>query len=283
MQKKKIVKLFSFLFFPFFCVSQSNLDNYVVDIDGITVEKSDNSKKYDEVYNTNNIVYTIGKKITYRYFYQNTKGKSFLIKRGKAALQPGGYSIFDWEFIAFDKQDSETVQYIILKPKSGNTFEKDFPDYNQSVIGYDYLMKNGQSLTMEITGAIENEKNVWIHPPRNGFFKILELNPFPYIKAPYEIGTKWNWKLNIGDHWSDRRWLNWSGGIENNYEYEIVTKKKISTKLGKLECYVIHAKAKSRIGETRLISYFNPKFGFVKLNYTNIDGTKTVLELVKVQ
>ena len=144
-------------------------------------------------------------------------------------------------------------------------------------------MKNSRPLTMEMTGAIENEMNVWIHPPRSNFFKILELNPFPYIKSPYQIGTKWNWKLEIGDHWADKRWLEWKGGIENNYDYEIKEKKNISTKLGNLECYIIHSKAKSRIGETELISYFNPNFGFVKLEYKNIDGTKTILELEKVE
>ena len=59
--------------------------------------------------------------------------------------------------------------------------------------------------------------------------------------------------------------------------------KTISTKLGNLECYIVQATAKSRIGETELISYFNPKFGFVKLEYKNIDGTKTVLELENVE
>ncbi len=82
---------------------------------------------------------------------------------------------------------------------------------------------------------------------------------------------------------SDKRWLEWKGGIENVYDYEIKENKIISTKLGNLECYIIQATAKSRIGETELISYFNSKFGFVKLEYKNIDGTKTVLELEKVE
>ena len=71
--------------------------------------------------------------------------------------------------------------------------------------------------------------------------------------------------------------------IENVYDYEIKENKTISTKLGNLECYIVLATAKSRIGETELISYFNPKYGFVKLEYKNIDGTKTVLELENVE
>ena len=279
----KIIKLLTFLLLSISCSAQKNLEKYVIDEDGIAVEKTDSTKQYDEVYNANNVIYNVGKKFTYSYFYENTKGEKFLIKRGKSILQPEGYSTYDWEFINLEKIDNETVNHLILKPKSGNPFGKDIPDYNQTAIGYEYLMLNGESLTREVTGAIENEMNIWMHPPRSNFFKVLELNPFPYIKAPYKIGTKWNWKLKIGDHWSDKRWLEWKGVIENVYDYEIKESKIIATKLGNLECYIVQATAKSRIGETELISYFNPKFGFVKLEYKNIDGTKTVLELENVE
>lgn len=46
--------------------------------------------------------------------------------------------------------------------------------------------------------------------------------------------------------------------------------------------YIVKGTANSRIGSTELISYFNEKFGFVKLDYTNINGTKTILNLDKV-
>lgn len=279
----KIIQLLTFLIISISCSAQKKLEKYTIDEDGITVEKKDNTKQYDEVYNSNNIIYNVGRKFTYSYYYQNTKEEKFLIKRGKEILQPEGYTIYDWEFVNIKNQDNETISRIILKPTSGNPFDGDDPDYNQTGIDYEYVLNNGKNHGKETSGTIENKMNVWTHPPRSNFFKILELNPFPYIKAPYKIGTKWNWKLEIGDHWSDKRWLEWKGGIENTYDYEIKEKKIIITKLGSLECYIVHAKAKSRIGETELISYFNPKFGFVKLEYKNIDGTKTVLELEKVE
>jgi hypothetical protein len=279
----KIIKFLPILLLNISCSAQTNLEKYKIDDDGITVEKADSTKPYDYIYNANNIIYTIGKKFTYSYYYQNKNEEKILIKRGKEVLQPEGYSTYDWDFIKVEEQDDETITKLILTPSSGNPFEKNIPDYNQTAIGYKYLMNNGQSFTMELTGAIENEMNVWIHPPRSNFFEILELNPFPYIKAPYKVGTKWSWKLKIGDYWSDKRWLEWKGGIENIYEYEIKDSKVISTKLGNLECYVVHSNAKSQIGATELISYFNSKFGFVKLEYKNIDGTKTILELENVE
>ncbi|WP_281432062.1 hypothetical protein [Chryseobacterium salipaludis] len=32
-----------------------------------------------------------------------------------------------------------------------------------------------------------------------------------------------------------------------------------------------------------MIAYFNPQYGFVKLDYTNIDNSKTILELTNVE
>ncbi len=277
------IKLTSLLFLVtiYSCKSQNNTQNFMIDDDGITVEKPDKSKTYDQNYNENNKIYVVGKTFRYSYYYEGLDGKKYLITKGNE-IQKENYKFFDWDFIEFDKQNNETIKEVILRASSGNPFEKDIPEYNQTSISYQFMQNNGEIFTMEVTGAIENEKNVWIHPPRSSFFEILELNPFPYIKEPLKIGNKWNWKLKIGDHWSDKRWLEWKGGIENIYEYEIIDKKNIETKLGILKCFVIKSKAKSRIGETQLLSYFNENYGFVKLDYKNIDGTKTILELEKV-
>ncbi|MDF1546290.1 MAG: hypothetical protein P1P88_00620 [Bacteroidales bacterium] len=154
------------------------------------------------------------------------------------------------------------------------------PDYNQTVISYKYPQVNGDRKFSSSTGVIENEKNVWMHPPRDRFFRILEINPFPFIQAPYEIGNKWNWSLGIGSFWGDERWKNWNESIENQYDYEIVGKEKIKLEIGEVECYIIESIARSSIGQTRLTAYFNMEIGFVKLDYTNIDSTRTVLELI---
>lgn len=278
----KIIKIILILLIHFSCFSQTIKDNYILDDVGIMVENCEKSNQDEDKYSKDNKIYTIGKKFIYTYYYENLKEEKFLIEKGEK-IKKGGYSIFGWRFIEIVKQNEQTLKNIVLKSISGNPFEEQIPDYNQTGISYEYIMNNNLPLTMEVTGVIENEVNTWVHPPRSNFFQILELNPFPYIKAPYEIGAKWNWKLEIGDHWSDKRWLEWKGGIENKYDYQITDKTMVSTKLGNLECFVIKAKAKSRIGETALISYFNPEYGFVKLEYKNIDGTKTVLELDKIE
>ena len=278
----KLLKIFPILLISNFYFSQNNSDKFMIDDDGITVEKPNKNEVFDKIYNSNNTIYKIGKTFTYSYYYENLDGKKFHIAKGEQ-IKKENYYINNWKFVEIENQNEETLIKINLKPVEGNVFQGQIDDYNQTGLAYEYIMNNDRPLTMEVTGAIENEMNVWIHPPRSSFFQILEINPFPYIKAPYKVGTKWNWKLEIGDNWSDKRWLEWKGRIENSYDYEIVDKKNISTKLGELECYIVNSTAKSRIGNTELVSYFNPIYGFVKLEYKNIDGTKTVLELEKVE
>ncbi|AEH01221.1 hypothetical protein Lacal_1373 [Lacinutrix sp. 5H-3-7-4] len=61
-------------------------------------------------------------------------------------------------------------------------FSKFDPDYNQTVIKYEYLDEKGKLMFSERTGLIENNNNIWIHPPRQGDAGILQLSAFPYIK-----------------------------------------------------------------------------------------------------
>jgi hypothetical protein len=140
------------------------------------------------------------------------------------------------------------------------------------------------SCFFEKTGLVENEKNIWLHPPRSFLFEILQLNPFPYIQKPYEKGNKWTWSLKIGDQWSNERWKVWKGGIENKYVYEIVDDNcAISTPLGDLNCYKINSYAESELGKTFLTAYFNEIYGFVRYEYINIDGSVLNIELYKAE
>ena len=189
-----------------------------------------------------------------------------------------------WFFVPIDSVTDKTIDKVVLTVKYGlEPMITNSPDYNQTVISFKFPQIDGNRKFSSATGLIENEKNIWAHPPRDRFFRILEINPFPFIQAPYEIGNKWNWALKIGSFWGDERWKTWEGSIENKYEYEIVDKKKIKTEVGELECYIVQSTATSAIGQTHLTAYFNMELGFVKLDYTNIDSTKTILELVQFE
>ena len=277
-------KTFQFIFLyltVLSCSAQKNIEKFDTDDDGISVEKFDTINVNDNRYNQNNVIYKVGRKFTFNYYYSDTSGQKFLMTRSNLNKQ----IISDWTFEKMENRNPNSVNEIILTVRSGlSPFFEQFPDYSQTVIKYDFKQFNGESWTSsESTGAIENIKNLWMHPPRTDFFKILEINPFPYVKEPLEIGNKWTWKLKIGSFWSDKRWLEWKGPIDNNYNYKITDRVLLQTKLGEIECFVISSNAISKLGETKLTSYYNNQFGFVRLDYTNIDCSKTIIELEKVE
>lgn len=243
------------------CTTKKNID-CILDDQGLFVENFNSQNKDIDRYNRNNKIYKVGYKFTFNFYYKDG----------------------NMQYLDYDKKSNnnyKNVKEIILTVNSGFGPFGSIPNYNQTVYTYDYKFANGEFGTNEMTGLIENEKNIWIHPPRNDFFKILELNPYPYVKFPLKIGNQWNWELNFGDQWSDKRWLEWSGKNINKIKYSITKKVILKTELGNLKCYVIESKAVSKLGETRLISYFNKKYGFIKLEYYNIDGSQIILSLTK--
>lgn len=277
---KKLINLTFLCLIILSCKAQKSIEKFEIDDDGITVEKFDSSNVDENRYNHNNNIYKIEKKFTFSYHYYDKSGIKYLMTKGNLSNQ----NTNDWTFEKMDKQDPNSISQIVLSINSGlSPFIQQFPDYNQTVITYNFKLINGEIWKNEMTGVIENVKNIWMHPPRTDFFKILEINPFPYIKESMDIGNKWNWKLKFGSHWADKRWLSWEGSNENVYNYEIIGKSIFKSKLGNIECYEIASTATSNLGQTKLTSYFNSQYGFVKLDYVNIDGTKTIIELENVE
>ncbi|TGD79371.1 hypothetical protein [Hymenobacter wooponensis] len=54
----------------------------------------------------------------------------------------------------------------------------------------------------------------------------------------------------------------------------------MNTPLGRLTCERVLAKATSRLGSSILTIYYHPQYGFVQLNYQNINGSFTELKLL---
>ncbi len=286
---KKTILLFSIITIIVSCNSpkeQAIPKGYKIIYDeGIYVEEFDSTHTSSNRYTADNRTYLKGNKLTYDYYYQDLSGNKHKFQEVEGASELDSRERAKaWFLVNIDSLKDKTIHQVVLTVIGTNSWwEENNPDYNQTVISYKYPQLNGHQNFSSSTGVIENEKNVWIHPPRDKLFRILEINPFPFIQAPYEIGNKWEWSMKIGEAWGDSRWKTWEESIENSYEYEITAKREISTKLGDLECYEIKARASSSIGETHLTAFFHLDIGFVKLDYTNIDATKTVLELVKFE
>lgn len=129
-------------------------------------------------------------------------------------------------------------------------------------------------------GAIETDTMLWLHPPRDGRYRVLELSPFPYIKLPPRPSQRWRWPLVVGDSWADARWAVWRGQILLHHSYQTVGPRLLATPLGPLTCWLVRGQTNCPVGTSSLDSYYHPQLGFVRLAYRTIDGRRLTLSLV---
>ena len=131
--------------------------------------------------------------------------------------------------------------------------------------------------------AVENEANVWTQFFRDKLFAVAAFSPYPFAKFPLTVGETWKWEQNMDDSWSDERFIVYHGPIDIKYQYRVVERTNLETKLGNLPCYVLTSIASSRIGEAFLISYYNTDYGFVLLEFHNIDGSELIIHIEKAK
>ena len=156
-------------------------------------------------------------------------------------------------------------------------------DYTQSVIEYKNILNyDTPSGSYSHTGLIENSKNIWMHPNRSDLFRITQLNPWPFIQKPYQVGSKYSWSLKTGSQWGDVRWQTWDGLVETKYQYKIV--EETSVKIGRKEypCLKIEGEGTSKLGKTFSTAYFNEEVGFLRIEYTNIDSSQLIINLIEI-
>lgn len=280
---KYFIRFFSILFFMFSCKPSVNkiektaspvIDSFYLD-EGVSIEYFD-SLNTDPLRQTHdNIIYTLGREFTFDYVHLDTLGDSLYYN----------FATFKkryWEYVAKEALDtsSTTVKTITLTVDLNNKTEDLIA---QTFIKYTYKNAEGEPIENRWTGVVENKKNIWLHPPREQGFKVLEMTPFPYVKKPLKLGSSWNDKLEIGAGWGDSRWCEWDGIITNKSVYEVTDKVSLNTVYGSLKCWVIEAVGKSELGTTKLVAYFNEKIGFVKLVYTTINKNRLIFNLKSIQ
>ena len=255
-----------------FCVFCHSIKAQIIDYNdkyGFYQERKDSTLTFSQNYNDDNVTFLPN--TSFLYNYQILKdGKSLKVK----------FKIYErWDYVVDNDTDTNTVYNIQLFVKREKGM---FPD--QTIIKYNYLNKDKKPLNSgnDGTGAIENKKNVWIHPPRQSYFMITEMNPFPFVMLSHEQGKSYEASLTYHSNLvSDPRWKTWEGSNSDKRTYKITGKKTLKTPLGDIECVEIVSSAKSSLGETFLNAYFHEKYGFVKLEYTNIDKSKLILNLVE--
>ena len=243
-------------------------------------------------YTEDNKIYQADREFTFEFHYFDPQGKERYMRYERVPIQrhelteagdtiTNTYYLPDFSFSdEFEAKDSCVNRYLLKVACSSRVFRK---DYDQTVEEFYFPLNDQRSkLPISTSGIVENERNLWMHPNRDCLFQILELNPFPYIQYPIKKGNTWEWSLSIGSQWGDERWKTWTGGIVNKYKYKITdTDCEVVTPMGTLPCVKVEAVAKSRIGKTYLTAYYNDTYGFVKMENTNIDGSRLLVNLVE--
>ncbi len=262
------------------CGRTPNIDDlkkqYILDDLNIYVENLLPNGTNPDRYTHDNKVFRINK--TFIFDYSIIRAGDTLKILAPNMTGPDSDFQSEWSFIPNNNKHEDKIETISISVLPGISND------NQTMVKYEYQYIPDQLYgTYSTSGVIENEMNTWMHPHRDKYFMILELNPFPFIQRPFMIGNKWTWTLGIGDHWKDDRWKTWTGSIRNDYEYEIIGKEKLKTKIGAMDCWIVQGTATSSIGSTGLIAYYNEENGFVKLDYINIDKSRLTIEIKEIK
>jgi hypothetical protein len=274
---KKVLAVLSFLFCR---LSAQEL----LSEDGLYYEKPVHSDHSYDKYTKDNGSYKQNSIFIYDYYYADKSGKK------KKFIKTEKYSEENPLHLAsYDSTAENIIDRISIHVDDHLTTELGLDSsYTQTTLAYGYLTKQFlpfSDMEDEITGVIDNQKNVWLHPPRGYTFKILELNPFPFYYRDESI-KHWSWNLQVGgSHYLDYRWIKTEGPLQINCDYVRGADEKITTAMGSFTCKVVKATASSEsqgiMMRTNLKSYFHPDHGFMKLEYENINGSKIVIELVE--
>ena len=162
----------------------------------------------------------------------------------------------------------------------------------QSTISYDTcislekcedIIKNNNATKFshyELTGAIIEKDKIWLHPIRSNNFRILEMNAFPYFE---NAKSDWTYSLDFGDHWGDKKWIEWIGRRTSVSTYKI-ERRNVSYMVDNqdVKCIVIQAITEiANLGKTSSIFYYNDDYGFVRMIFNTIDNRKIEFNMIK--
>jgi len=154
-------------------------------------------------------------------------------------------------------------------------------DLNCDTIVRDHIEEDGgRRLSCdEMTGRIIQNDSVWMHPPRGDYFRVLELNAFPFLVYNK---LEWDYDLSFGDHWADERWLLWTGRKMNNSHYRLTDENaKFKFRGEDILCKRIEAVSHLEdLGETESIFLYNEDYGFVYMYFKLINNQIVELRLI---
>lgn len=131
----------------------------------------------------------------------------------------------------------------------------------------DSLVEKWPYQITETTGIIEDQKTIWMHPPRSDKFSILEYFPFPEIEFPIKCGKKYN--------------RSFVGNIDFLEQFGVIRYKM------RINCdgdnTIVSGRAKNRFGNWTVQYTYNNQNGFtdMKFSFNNIQISFDLVEVIE--
>ncbi|MCF8231576.1 MAG: hypothetical protein K9J27_05245 [Bacteroidales bacterium] len=182
-------------------------------------------------------------------------------------FSPGKTYLYAVEYTAEGITTMDTIKIAA----TGRPWRTDPEKQLEIVITYsfenlDTSMFAGQSsigwVNSDTTGAVDNKKSCWFHPPRHNQYKLLELAPFPRVEYPLKVGNAYSRILFIGEGWGD---------ISNK---KVVWHYKVTGQNGGLWKISARAIPDNKPTKTNWLDFtFSKKEGFTELYYTLYNET----------
>ena len=233
----------------------------------------------EERYNKDNKIYRVGRSFYFNFQYKDKSGKILWAK----VKSYTNFDDFDIVSKASPSKNCITGFRAVVQP-GRKPFSNLNNDFNKSVLAYEYLLPNGVFDQVALIPMVENPKNIWIVPPRNFLLKVLELSPYPYVKFPLDTIKKWYYRKTVSDKWGDERWMQWKGPTEARYTYYNKGRRLANHPyLGEISVYYIRGIGSIKGKTSSVDFYFNEEYGFVQMNYLNVDSSRISIVLFKAE
>jgi hypothetical protein len=141
------------------------------------------------------------------------------------------------------------------------------------------LDKGSSWIKDTVEGVGESPESVWIHPFRSNQYIFTEVAPFPEAILPLYVGNSWTVDVDIAAN----AWGDWKNSKVTS-TYKVVAKEDKKYSFGALkDCWKIQAEGTFKGGDSELVAYFHPEYGFVEMNYKNYLGQKLLLVMQDVK
>lgn len=188
---------------------------------------------------------------------------------------PGKDFVFDVQYYQSDHKI--TTKEIITLSISGRNWS-DTQDQKEAIWNYKANQKTKNQFKDQFslgwtkhdtTGIIENDKKIWLHPPRHNQYTLNETAPFPDFRRNLKVGDTYQSILYIGNGFGE-----WTGE-KIKCTYEILRRDQDSADTR----WTISAKSEFD-GKTNILKMiFSEKRGFILMDYSFFNGDKETVKL----